>query len=96
MIKSGGRLFARRIININITPTSTRQASTALHFYQNRQLELYASKETKRLTLRQLVSEVFLSQTNPIHKVVKNPGLFWSIHERRTTTQSACSRGLQL
>ncbi|CAA7259766.1 unnamed protein product [Cyclocybe aegerita] len=34
---------------------STRYFSTALHFYQNRQLELYASKEAKRLTLRQLV-----------------------------------------
>ncbi|EPQ59265.1 alpha-ketoacid dehydrogenase kinase [Gloeophyllum trabeum ATCC 11539] len=32
-----------------------RRQSTALHFYQNRQLELYASKQTKRLTLRQLV-----------------------------------------
>ena len=32
-----------------------RRESTALHFYQNRQLELYASKEAKRLTLRQLV-----------------------------------------
>ncbi|KAG2156089.1 hypothetical protein DEU56DRAFT_765508 [Suillus clintonianus] len=29
--------------------------STALHFYQNRQLELYASKEAHRLSLRQLV-----------------------------------------
>jgi pyruvate dehydrogenase kinase 2/3/4 len=32
-----------------------RRESTALHFYQNRQLELYASREAKRLTLRQLV-----------------------------------------
>lgn len=32
-----------------------RRESTALHFYQNKQLELYASKEAKRLTLRQLV-----------------------------------------
>ncbi|TFK55739.1 alpha-ketoacid dehydrogenase kinase N-terminal domain-containing protein [Heliocybe sulcata] len=31
------------------------QSTNALHFYQNRQLELYASKEAKRLTLRQLV-----------------------------------------
>ena len=30
--------------------------STALHFYQNKQLELYASKAAQRLTLRQLVS----------------------------------------
>lgn len=34
---------------------SMRFASTARHFYQNRQLELYASKEAQRLTLRQLV-----------------------------------------
>ncbi|KAF7965981.1 hypothetical protein HWV62_40549 [Athelia sp. TMB] len=29
--------------------------ATALHFYQNRQLDLYAAKDAKRLTLRQLV-----------------------------------------
>ncbi|KAF9055334.1 alpha-ketoacid dehydrogenase kinase N-terminal domain-containing protein [Hymenopellis radicata] len=41
---------------INRAPCCTRRwESTALHFYQNRQLELYASKEAKRLTLRQLV-----------------------------------------
>ncbi|TFL00462.1 hypothetical protein BDV98DRAFT_569040 [Pterulicium gracile] len=33
-----------------------RRQSTALHFYQNRQLELYASKQAKRLSLRQLVT----------------------------------------
>ncbi|KAI0320774.1 alpha-ketoacid dehydrogenase kinase N-terminal domain-containing protein [Amylostereum chailletii] len=32
-----------------------RRAYTAAHFYQNRQLELYASKEAKRLSLRQLI-----------------------------------------
>ena len=32
-----------------------RRQSTALHFYRNRQLELYASKAATRLTLRQLV-----------------------------------------
>ncbi|OBZ70446.1 [3-methyl-2-oxobutanoate dehydrogenase [lipoamide]] kinase, mitochondrial [Grifola frondosa] len=32
-----------------------RGISTAVHFYQNRQLEQYASKEAQRLTLRQLV-----------------------------------------
>ncbi|EMD40722.1 hypothetical protein CERSUDRAFT_111301 [Gelatoporia subvermispora B] len=32
-----------------------RRISTAVHFYQNRQLELYAAKEAQRLTLRQLV-----------------------------------------
>ena len=39
-------------------PCPARRASTALHFYQNRQLELYASKEANRLTLRQLVIPV--------------------------------------
>ncbi|CAL1700654.1 unnamed protein product [Somion occarium] len=32
-----------------------RPISSAVHFYQNRQLELYASKKAQRLTLRQLV-----------------------------------------
>ena len=32
-----------------------RLVSTAVHFYQNRQLEAYASKPATRLTLRQLV-----------------------------------------
>ncbi|KAI9574438.1 hypothetical protein HD554DRAFT_2047071 [Boletus coccyginus] len=33
----------------------SRPLSTALHFYQNRQLDIYAAKEAHRLTLRQLV-----------------------------------------
>ncbi|KAK2466233.1 hypothetical protein APHAL10511_001875 [Amanita phalloides] len=32
-----------------------RHASSTLHFYHNRQLEVYAAKDAKRLTLRQLV-----------------------------------------
>ncbi len=32
-----------------------RSVSTAVHFYQNRQLEAYASKPATRMTLRQLV-----------------------------------------
>ncbi|KAI6119320.1 branched-chain alpha-ketoacid dehydrogenase [Pisolithus croceorrhizus] len=32
-----------------------RSATSALHFYQNRQLDLYASKDAHRLSLRQLV-----------------------------------------
>ncbi|KAG6861589.1 hypothetical protein C0995_014496 [Termitomyces sp. Mi166 len=35
--------------------SGARSESTALHFYQNRQLELYASKPAHRLTLRQLI-----------------------------------------
>ncbi|KAI0340926.1 alpha-ketoacid dehydrogenase kinase N-terminal domain-containing protein [Trametopsis cervina] len=34
---------------------STRKLSNALHFYGNKQLELYAAKEAKRLSLRQLI-----------------------------------------
>ncbi|KII95169.1 hypothetical protein PLICRDRAFT_34004 [Plicaturopsis crispa FD-325 SS-3] len=45
------RIHARRAI----PPPHARHESTALHFYQNKQLELYASKEAHRLTLRQLV-----------------------------------------
>uniref|UniRef100_D8PNK5 Protein-serine/threonine kinase n=1 Tax=Schizophyllum commune (strain H4-8 / FGSC 9210) TaxID=578458 RepID=D8PNK5_SCHCM len=51
--------LARRAAPISrARATPTRRANstyTALHFYQNKQLEAYASKETKRLTLRQLV-----------------------------------------
>ena len=37
-------------------PEPTRRAASgALHFYSNKQLELYASKDAKRLSLRQLV-----------------------------------------
>ncbi|KAF5388238.1 hypothetical protein D9615_000434 [Tricholomella constricta] len=49
---------AARRLSLNpvvIRLPGVRCESTALHFYQNRQLELYASKEAKRLTLRQLV-----------------------------------------
>ncbi|PAV20924.1 alpha-ketoacid dehydrogenase kinase [Pyrrhoderma noxium] len=41
--------------NIHVALRRFTTVSSALHFYQNRQLELYAAKETKRLTLRQLV-----------------------------------------
>lgn len=33
----------------------SRPMATTVHFYQNKQLELWANKEAKRLTLRQLV-----------------------------------------
>lgn len=44
--------------SIRRTPTCScirRSLTTALHFYQNRQLDLYASKQAHRLSLRQLV-----------------------------------------
>lgn len=58
----------RTLISLSATKAlpPCRYASTALQFYQNRQLELYASKEAKRLTLRQLV--------NPNHVFVADPG----------------------
>jgi hypothetical protein len=34
--------------------------SGPLHFYQNRQLDLYASRNATPLTLRQLVSYIFI------------------------------------
>ncbi|KAF9221992.1 alpha-ketoacid dehydrogenase kinase [Gyrodon lividus] len=39
----------------NRFPGHSRSLSTAVHFYQNRQLDHYAAKEAHRLTLRQLV-----------------------------------------
>jgi len=44
--------LSRRLVQARI---GIRFSSTAVHFYQNKQLELYASKEANRLTLRQLV-----------------------------------------
>ncbi|KIY73704.1 alpha-ketoacid dehydrogenase kinase [Cylindrobasidium torrendii FP15055 ss-10] len=39
-----------------VVPSQQKRAeSTALHFYQNRQLELYASRELRPLSLRQLI-----------------------------------------
>jgi hypothetical protein len=45
------RYFMSRCLSL----TQARFQSMNLHFYQNRQLELYASKEAQRLSLRQLV-----------------------------------------
>jgi pyruvate dehydrogenase kinase 2/3/4 len=54
MLKSGNGRLVPLIHKVRILQFFRRE-STALHFYQNRQLELYASREAKRLTLRQLV-----------------------------------------
>ncbi|KAI0046063.1 alpha-ketoacid dehydrogenase kinase [Auriscalpium vulgare] len=47
----------RREVRYVSSAATTRRQSTAsgLHFYQNRQLELYAAKQAQRLSLRQLV-----------------------------------------
>jgi pyruvate dehydrogenase kinase 2/3/4 len=69
MLKSGnGRLAS--ILKVKILQFFRRE-STALHFYQNRQLELYASKEANRLTLRQLVCllSIQVSKANPWNQV---------------------------
>ncbi|KAG7096918.1 hypothetical protein E1B28_004321 [Marasmius oreades] len=46
-----------------------RHESTALHFYQNKHLDLYASREAKRLTLRQLV---FFGRSMDEERLVKS------------------------
>ncbi|KAL0574533.1 putative protein kinase [Marasmius crinis-equi] len=46
-----------------------RKESTALHFYQNKQLDLYASREAKRLTLRQLT---FFGRSMDEERLVKS------------------------
>lgn len=81
MFKSGKGLRLPYSIPI---PSFRRSTSTALHFYQNRQLDLYAAKEAKRLTLRQLVcssKQIFKSNW----RVLPLLGLFWAPYERRAT-----------
>lgn len=63
----GTKMFNNAARRLTIRyPGSRQYESTALHFYQNRQLEIYASKEAKRLTLRQLVRR-YLSIVDLIH-----------------------------
>lgn len=45
----------------------TRPLSTGLHFYRNRQLDIYAAKEAHRLTLRQLVYHLSSCQSAPTY-----------------------------
>lgn len=62
-----------------------RCRSTALHFYQNRQLDVYAAKEAHRLTLRQLVHYfLFVNRLALIHVV---SGLLRTPNGRGTTNQ---------
>lgn len=87
MFKSGNG-YRRPLVHGIKTIGRARQESTALHFYQNRQLELYASKEANRLTLRQLVGPVFSSAyVTRNHLSTSNTGLFWSTYERGTIDQ---------
>ena len=70
MLKLGNGRLVPLIHKVN-TLQFFRRESTALHFYQNRQLEIYASKEANRLTLRQLVCFLTYSslKTNPCGQV---------------------------
>ena len=65
------------------------------HFYRNRQLELYAAKEARRLTLRQLVRSplrnlLLRSSLPPQSPSMKRNflGLVWPLHDRRTADHS--------
>lgn len=81
----GARHLARR--------THTQPQSTALHFYQNRQLELYASKEAKRLSLRQLVKSTLQNQFfSHTHGVI---GVLWATHGRGETDKGTLGMTLQ-
>ncbi|KIK48877.1 hypothetical protein CY34DRAFT_71089 [Suillus luteus UH-Slu-Lm8-n1] len=55
--------------NLSRHSSSQAQPSAALHFYQNRQLELYAAKEANRLSLRQLV---FFGRSMDEEKLIKS------------------------
>ena len=67
--------------------TGVRSISTAVHFYQNRQLELYASKEAQRLTLRQLVC--WNVRWNCDYAMIMLCiGVLWTLHEWGTSHQS--------
>ena len=58
------KIFPHRPVMIALSPAAQRRAlsgaaSTALRFYTNRQLELYAARKANKLSLRQLVSGAF-------------------------------------
>ena len=63
------------------------------HFYRNRQLELYAAKEARRLTLRQLVRspKPLRDSSPPAHSpnMKRNfLGLVWPLYDRRPVDHS--------
>ena len=58
------KIFPHRPVMIALSPAAQRRAlsgaaSTALKFYTNRQLELYAARKANKLSLRQLVGRAF-------------------------------------
>ena len=63
-----------------------RSVSDYGHFYRNRQLELHAAKEARRLTLRQLVrlySNSFGFSRSPQPKNDEFLGLVWPLNDGR-------------
>ncbi|THH15041.1 hypothetical protein EW146_g5379 [Bondarzewia mesenterica] len=59
----------RRPVKSFTQAAASRLLSTAAHFYQNRQLELYAAKQAQRLSLRQLV---FYGRSMTEDRLIKN------------------------
>ena len=83
--------------NIHVALRRFTTVSSALHFYQNRQLELYAAKETKRLTLRQLVS-YFGASSRLCLKIIPE-GVLRTVYERGASHQGKfhpCSKSSNL
>ena len=64
-----------------------RKISDHAHFYRNRQLELYAVKEARRLTLRQLVRSLLRKPPSglSLRRNMKRNflGLVWPLHDPR-------------
>ena len=79
MLKSGNGHLAPLIRKVKSLQFFRRESTTLHDFYQNKQLELYASKEAKRLTLRQLVC--LPSIQAQISKLILATGLLWSFYE---------------
>lgn len=48
------------VCHLKFYVTATSKSNGPLHFYQNKQLELYASRKAHPLTLRQLVNAIVL------------------------------------
>jgi hypothetical protein len=55
LLRHAAKARPRRASTQRTYVTNAPTPSSGMHFYQNRQLELYASREAKRLSLRQLV-----------------------------------------
>ena len=82
-LSSTPRLLARYASHTpTVPPLGRRHMSNALHFYSNTQLERYAKREAKRLTLRQLVCFPFLHDLRVGSGLEwRVAGVLWSVHE---------------